>query len=281
MLYGSQPNDGRFISDISAEEANDIQKNDSVAAKYLHRLIGGRELIHSEVRYCLWLVDAEPADIRSSKVLSQRVDEVKRVRMESKRVATQKLGLTPTLFGFINQPKNDYLAVPLITSGERNYLSVVQMTPDVISNNKIGVIEDPSMVSFAVLSSRVFTVWNKTVSGRLKSDLNVSITTTYNNFPFIQYESEKVEELRKLSEGIVTARAQHPRSTLADLYGPNSMPADLLQAHQALDSFVLDSYGLKSQSTDSEILEVLFNLYVQQSSAATIKLPKKPKVFSE
>ena len=281
MLYGSQPNDGGYISDISEEEAIDIQQNDSVAAKYLHRLIGGRELIHSELRFCLWLVDAEPADIRASKVLSQRVEEVRRVRMESKRVATQKLGLTPTLFGFINQPKNDYLAVPLITSGERNYLSVVQMTPEVISNNKIGVIEDPSMVSFAVLSSRVFTVWNKTVSGRLKSDLNVSITTTYNNFPFLQYESNQVEELRKLSEAIVDARARHPRSTLADLYGPTSMPADLLQAHQALDSFVLDSYGLKPQSTDSEILEVLFNLYVKQSPAEIIKLSKKQKVLTE
>jgi hypothetical protein len=264
MLYGSQPNDGGFISDISAEEAEDIRKNDSVAAKYLHRLIGGRELIHSELRYCLWLVDAEPADIRSSKVLSSRVEEVKRVRMESKRVATQKLGLTPTLFGFINQPKNDYLAVPLITSGERNYLSVVQMTPEVISNNKIGVIEDPTMVSFAVLSSRVFTVWNKTVSGRLKSDLNVSITTTYNNFPFLTYQPQQVETLRKLSQDIVDVRTKYPQSTLADLYGANSMPADLLVCHQKLDSAVLETYGLKSQSSDAEVLEVLFRLYSKE-----------------
>jgi hypothetical protein len=268
MIYGSQPNDGGFISDISEDEADEIKMSDPIAAKYLHRLIGGRELIHSEVRYCLWLVEAEPSDIRKSKQLSHRVSEVKRVRMESKRVATQKLGATPTLFGFINQPKGDYLAVPLITSENRDYLTIAVMTSDIIANNKIGIIPNGGLLEFGLLSSRIFTVWNKAVSGRLESRLNVSITITYNNFPFVAITDAIKSAIEERAKAVLDIRGKFASSKLADLYEPTSMPPELSKAHAKLDTEALMAYGLKADSTDAEILEVLFTMYAEQSKSS-------------
>jgi hypothetical protein len=268
MDFGSMPNDGGFLSDIKDEDVVKIYKSDSVAAQYLRKLIGGQELIHSKVRHCLWLVDATPAEINNSQVLRERVSEVKALRSASKRAATQKLASTPSLFGEIRQPKSEYLAVPLITSENRDYLTVAVMPADVIANNKIGIISLGTLTEFAFLSSRVFTVWNKTVSGRLKSDLNVSITITYNNFPFPEASDADKQKLAALSQNVLAARSSHPKSSLADLYGASSMPSGLSKAHQQLDAFVLGLYELSQNATDSVVLARLFDLYQSQLTVA-------------
>ena len=265
MDFGSMPNDGGFLSDLEEVEVETIREKDQIAAKYIRKLIGGQELIHAKARHCLWLVNATPADINSSQILKDRIAKVKALRSESKRAATQKLASTPALFGEIRQPQTQYLAVPLITSENRDYLTVAVVEPDVIANNKIGIIANGDLSVFAVLSSRAFTVWNKTVSGRLKSDLNVSITITYNNFPFPDMAEGERQKLQSLSEAVLSARESYPESSLADLYGASSMPANLKTAHQKLDVAVLAAYGLKEQATDAEILEVLFAMYAEQS----------------
>jgi hypothetical protein len=267
MDFGSMPNDGGFLSDIEEDDVAKIKATDPVAAQYLRTLIGGQELIHAKARHCLWLVDASPADINKSQTLKERIAEVKTLRSASKRAATQKLASTPALFGEIRQPKSEYLAVPLITSENRDYLTVAVMPPEVIANNKIGIIAQGTMTEFAFLSSRVFTIWNKTVSGRLKSDLNVSITITYNNFPFPQVSDEEGVKLATLSENVLTARSAHPGSSLADLYGAASMPVDLRKAHEQLDSCVLGLFKLSANAPDSEVLARVFELYAEQSQS--------------
>jgi len=266
MDFGSMPNDGGFLSDIDEVDVASIRSSDPIAAKYLRKLIGGQELIHSKERYCLWLPDASPADLNKSQILKQRVAQVKALRSASKRPATQKLAQTPALFGEMRQPKTVYLAVPLITSENRDYLTVAVTQPDVIANNKIGIISLGTLAEFAVLSSRVFTVWNKTVSGRLKSDLNVSITITYNNFPFPDFSDANKQRLESLSTNVLAARSSHPKSSLADLYGATSMPLVLRKAHEQLDAFVLSLYGLTASSSDSDILGCLFSRYEEATS---------------
>jgi len=266
MDFGSMPNDGGFLSDIDEVDVASIRSSDPIAAKYLRKLIGGQELIHSKERYCLWLPDASPADLNKSQILKQRVAQVKALRSASKRPATQKLAQTPALFGEMRQPKTVYLAVPLITSENRDYLTVAVTQPDVIANNKIGIISLGTLAEFAVLSSRVFTVWNKTVSGRLKSDLNVSITITYNNFPFPDFSDANKQRLESLSTNVLAARSSHPKSSLADLYGATSMPLVLRKAHEQLDAYVLSLYGLTASSSDSDILGCLFSRYEEAIS---------------
>jgi hypothetical protein len=275
MDFGSMPNDGGHLSDIDEDEAEAIRKNDPLAAKYLRRLIGGRELIHNEQRFCLWLEDADPNDIRLSGELSKRVEAVREQRASSKRAATNRLASRPTEFGEIRQPKSDYLAVPLITSHERDYLQVAPMAADVISNNKIGIIQDKTLDTFAILVSRVFTVWNKAVSGRLKSDLNVSITLTYNNFPFPELTDEQKELVERGAESVLVARSSFAYNSLADLYGANSMPPALRRAHETLDAAVLRVFGLRTNASDEDILAVLFQRYAAATEGLLYEAPKR------
>jgi hypothetical protein len=265
MDFGSMPNDGGFLSDLSDEDAERIVETDEVASKFLRKLIGGQELVHSKSRFCLWLVEATPTEVKRSPILNARVSQVRTLRGKSKRPATKKLASTPTLFGEIRQPSTPYLAVPLITSENRNYLTVALMPSDVIANNKIGIIADGSLTYFAILSSQVFTVWNKTVSGRLKSDLNVSITITYNNFPFPDLEEATKLKLEILANDVLDARERFKPSSLAELYDPTSMPPALAKAHEKLDEQVLAIFQLPKSATDSQILEALFKMYEQLS----------------
>jgi hypothetical protein len=277
MDFGSMPNDGGYLSDIDAEEAERIRREDPIAAKYIRRLIGGRELIHNEERYCLWLEGADPNDLRKSGELSKRIEAVRDQRSSSKREATKKLASRPMEFGEIRQPKSDYLAVPLITSHERDYLAVAPMTADVVSNNKIGIIEDKTLDTFAILVSRVFTVWNKAVSGRLKSDLNVSITTTYNNFPFPELDEQQREAIERAAESVLVARSSFAYNSLADLYGANSMPPALRRAHDALDTAVLRVFQMSSTASDEDILAMLFERYQAATSGLLYEAPKRTR----
>lgn len=266
MDFGSMPNDGGFLADISPEEANRIRAEDPVAAKYLRRLIGARELIHDSERYCLWLVGAEPKDIRSSREIQNRVRAVRELRASSKREATRKLAERPAEFGEVRQPFLDFLAVPKVSSELRDYFPCKPLSPDVIALDRIGIAPDPNHQIFGFLSSSVFTIWNKTVSGRLESRINFSITTTYNNFPFPSPSEAVQKEIREGAEAVLEARSHFSSSSLADLYDPNSMPPSLRKAHEALDKAVLKAFGMKPSLSDNEILTRLFGLYEEQTA---------------
>jgi hypothetical protein len=281
LLYGSQPNDGGFLSDISTEEAAVIRLSDPTAAKYLRRIIGARELIHDVERWCLWLVDADPSDMRTSKVISERVAGVKAQRAASTRPATRELANTAHLFGFVSQPSRPYIAVPLHSSEDRDYVPMAYLEPDVIANNALSIIPDAPLWLFGILQSRPFNVWNKAVSGRLESRVRISNTITYNNFPYPVMDAALKEKLSSSAKSVLDARAKYPNSSLADLYESTSMPAELSKAHTKLDSDALSAYGLKSSASDAEILEVLFEMYAEQLPDEPIKLPKEQRVYSE
>ena len=264
MDFGSMPNDGGHLADISPDEAARIRANDPIAAKYLRRIIGARELIQNIERYCLWLVDAEPADIKNSKVLSGRVEAVRDLRASSPRAATRKLASHPAMFGEIRQPSSSYLAVPSVSSEDRRYVPIAWFSSDIITNNAVFVIGNAPLSTFALLSSLPFNVWNKSVSGRLESRVRVSNTITYNNFPFPSMTGARLEKVEAAAKAVLAARDSYPNSSLADLYESTSMPPNLSKAHAKLDAEILAIYGLKSTASDSEILECLFSNYLKQ-----------------
>lgn len=267
MDFGSMPNDGGHLSDIDAEEAQSIKKVDPIAAKYLHRLVGSQEYINNKERYCLWLVGANPSDIRQSKIISERVQAVKELRLASKRAATQKLANRPAEFGEVRQPENgDYLLVPRVSSERRDYVPIGFFDHSVITNDSVLVIPDAQLSDFGILSSRLFNVWLRAVSGRLKSDFRISGTITYNNFPFVAFTDEAVKDIPQTAQAVLDARAEFPSSSLADLYDPNSMPPSLRKAHEALDKSVFKAFGIKPSLSDNEILTRLFELYEEQTA---------------
>lgn len=277
LIYGSQPNDAGFLSDINPETAEEIRKNDPVAAKYLRRLVGARELLHAEERWCLWLPQAEPSDLRNSPVLKERIIRVKEHRLESNRKATNELAQTPSIFGFISQPDTPYIAVPRHSSTERDYVPLALLDSSVIASDAISLIPDGSARSFGLLMSKPFNVWNKTVSGRIKSDTRISGTITYNNFPFPETTAEQDQAIEETAQRVLEARDEYPSSSLADLYDPSSMPINLRRAHQQLDKAVLSAFRLKGAATDEEILSTLFQRYEELTAGLFSNKKSKSK----
>ncbi len=261
MDFGSMPNDGGHLSDISPEEARSIRENDPTAAKYLKRIVGARELIHNEERYCLWLEGVNPSDLRNSPELSKRVSAVRALRSDSKREATKKLASRPAEFGEIRQPNVPYIAVPRVSSENRDYVPMTVLTPDIVTNDALLVVPMKSLATFGFLQSKVFAIWNKAISGRLKSDVRISATITYNNFVSPMLSEEQKEQIERGAEAVLTARSSFAFNTLADLYDPTAMPPALKRAHDRLDALVLGVFGLSSTASDEEILSRLFQLY--------------------
>ena len=261
MDFGSMPNDGGHLSDINKEDADEIRRNDPIAGKYLRKIIGARELIHNEERYCLWLVDADILDLRNSLTIKERVAEVKKLRLESKRSATNRLAQTPHLFGEIRQPKTQYIAIGRVSSENREYFPIAMMPPEVITNDAVLLIPTSDLALFGILISSLSAIWIKAVSGRLKSDIRISATITYNNFPFLDLAQDERAEIEQAAQNILNIRSKYPNSSLADLYDPLVMPKDLRQAHQVNDNLVLKAYGIKKGTPDSEVLKALFFRY--------------------
>ena len=274
MLKGSQPTDGGHLSDISTEEAEQIRNTDPIASKFLRKLIGAQELINGDERYCLWLVDAEPGDIRSSAELVRRLGEVKAMRSASKKQKTKDDAATPHLFQENRQPRTPYLAVPRVSSETRRYVPMALIEPEVIANDALLTVTDASLYTFAILHSSVFMAWNSAVSGRLESRFRISAEITYNNFPWPEEPANKTQ-IEACAQAVIDTRNNHPGATLADLYDPLAMPRDLVEAHQKLDREVLIAYGLKASATESEILTNLFTRY--SALTADLFTEDKPK----
>ena len=149
------------------------------------------------------------------------------------------------------------------------------MEPEVIANNKILTIANADLFTFGVLNGKPFQVWNSVVSGRLKSDFQFSIEITYNNYPWPEVDSTARAAIEAAAQGVLTARDAHPGASLADLYGPLSMPADLTKAHQDLDKAVLTAYGLKPAATDAEVLGELFSRYEELTAPLAAGMANK------
>lgn len=157
MRFGSMPRDGGHLSNISAEVAASIRATDAIAAKYLRRIIGARELLHGAERWCLWLVDAAPSDIAASEVLRDRLGRVRSMRRASKAASTRAFAANPGLFAQLAQPTDRYLAVPRHSSETRDYTPVAYFESDVIAMDALLTVSGADDALFGVMSSRVFT----------------------------------------------------------------------------------------------------------------------------
>lgn len=274
MSKGNIPADGGFLADISTEEADEIRRADPVAAKYLRRIVGAKELIHGAERWCLWLVGADPGDIRQSNVLSQRVGEVRKMRLASTKAATRIDAGRAHEFQEIRQPSSQYLAVPVHSSETRDFVPMALLEPDTIATNALGMIPSATLATFGMMSSKPFTLWTKAVSGRIKNDIRIT-NTTYNNFPFPVLTEDQILKIEESAQAVIDARNQFPNNNLADLYDVGSMPTSLRAAHNELDKAVLSCFGLKADASESRILEVLFDKYSQAVDGLLYSQPKR------
>lgn len=261
LVYGSKPADGGNLLLTPTERVEFLQK-EPAAAPFVRRFLGSEEFINNIERYCLWLIDCPPDQLRQMPEVFSRVEKVRAMRLASKKAPTRELADTPTVFAEIRQPSTDYLAIPEVSSESRNYIPIGFVSNDVIASNKLYTLSEPSIYYFGVLSSAMHMSYVRYVSGRLKSDYQYSAGIVYNNFPWPENVTEKHRQnIEEAAQGVLDARAKHSSSSLADLYDPVSMPPDLVKAHHRLDSDVDAAYSKKKFSGDSDRVPFLFELY--------------------
>lgn len=258
---GNKPIDGGHYL-FTETEKDEFLLKEPLAEKYFRVWLGSEEFINGKKRYCLWLGDCPPAELKMMPECMKRVEAVRQVRLASKSAPTRKLAEKPRRFHVENMPTSEYIVVPEVSSERRVYIPIGFLPPEVLSSNLVKIIPNATLYHFGVLTSSVHNAWMRAVGGRLKSDYRYSKDLVYNNFPWPQKVEEKQQEkLKELAQKVLDARAMYPSSSLADLYDPLTMPAELLKAHKDLDNAVLKLYGLSSKKSEAEIVAVLFEKY--------------------
>lgn len=261
MVKGNMPiDDGNLI--LSESDKNVLLKKYPVLNKYIKVFLGADEFLYNYRRYCFWLLNIEPQEIKNIKELYERIEKVKDFRIKSTRATTIKLAKYPYLFGEIRQPKLDYIVIPEISSENRKYIPIGYMDRNVIVSNRNFFIESDNLFHFGILCSFFHNLWVKTVCGRLESRITYSTGFVYNNYPWPENPTEKnINKVKEFAKEVLDIRAEFPNSSLADLYDPLSMPKKLVDAHNKLDKAVDLCYRPQPFPNELSRLEFLFDLY--------------------
>ena len=263
LCFGNMPLDGGNLL-MNAEEKDALLAVEPNAGPFIRKFLGANEFLNNIERYCIWLVDVQPHELRSMPHVLKRVEKVKEFRLESKRSATREKADNPAEFGENRHPSSEYLIVPRHTSMRREYIPFALCSPDIIAGDSCLIIPNMDPFHFGVLQSQMHMDWVRYVGGRLKSDYRYSKDFVYNNFPWPPKVSKaKKTEIEKAAKAVTKTREQYPGSSLADLYDPISMPSPLRKAHVRLDKVVQSIYTKKDLHSSRERMDILFKLYLE------------------
>ncbi|PXX18391.1 hypothetical protein C8R27_101112 [Nitrosomonas ureae] len=285
---GNKPIDGGNYLFTPDEKAEFIAREPK-AAKWFRRWIGADEFLNSYERWCLWLGDCPPNELRQMPEAMRRVEAVRQLRLKSKSIPTQKIAATPTRFHVENIPNSPYLVILEVSSERRLFVPIGFMQPDTLSSNLVKIVPNATLYHFGALTSTMHNAWMRTVCGRLKSDYRYSVGIVYNNFPWPEIPPNPplakggsaqrggISAIETAAQAVLNARAQFPNATLADLYDPLAMPPELVCAHQALDRAVDAAYGKKSFASEAERVAFLFERYQAITSLLPATSTKKSR----
>jgi hypothetical protein len=274
IQFGSMPNDGGYLL-LDEGERDEIRAGDPIAARYIRELLGARGLMEGIRRWCLWLKDANPSDLRHSPTLRRRLEAVREYRARSKRSATKRLADTPALFGEIRQPTIRYLCVPRHGSDSRRYAPMAFAEPSVIAHDSTLTIPGADEYLFGILQSAMFMAWLRAVAGRIKGDPRISAELVYNNFPWPDDPGPSARDRVELAaREVLATRARYSSNSLDELYGPTSMPADLVRAHAALDRAVDGLYG-RGRFDELKRFRLLLERYEIQVARLGAPMPRR------
>jgi hypothetical protein len=268
MSFGNMPADGGLLL-LNQFEKDELIAAEPGAARYILPMISAREFLHSIPRYCLWLVDISPLELKAMPSVLRRIAKLRELRLASSR---PQLADIPTRFAQITQkPIAPFILIPAHSSENRQYIPIGMFDAGVVSHNSCLVIPNATLYHFGVLTSRMHMAWMRVVAGRLKSDYRYSKDIVYNNFIWPEATDEQKAETEKLAQAVLDARALFPDSSLADLYDPLMMPQQLAKAHKRLDQVIDRLYTRESLATDADRAKILFMSYEYHDNARSPK----------
>ncbi len=261
IRIGNMPLDGGNYL-FTEEEMQEFIKKEPLSEKWFMTWYGSQEFINRKPRYCLWLGNCPPNELRKMPECMKRVEAVRQFRYESSRASTKKMSEFPLQFGTSTIPDSNYVIIPKVSSERRRYIPMGFMTPDNLCSDLVFVIPNATLYYFGVLTSNVHMSWTRAVCGRLEMRYRYSKDIVYNNFPWCSPTDEQKQKIEQTAQAILDARALYPDSSLADLYDELTMPPELRKAHQANDRAVMQAYGFDVKTmTESACVAELMKMY--------------------
>ncbi|MDP3635802.1 MAG: lactate dehydrogenase, partial [Azonexus sp.] len=273
MTKGNQPTDGGYLL-LSSDEVAALGLTLAQKSRFIRRIYGSAEFIRGLERYCLWIEDSNRDEALGVSTVALRIEGVRKMRLESPKVATVALANAPHRFGEIRQfGKEVVIAVPKVSSESREYLPVGTLAAGTIVSDLLFALVNAPLWNMALIASRLHLVWIATVCGKMKTDFRYSNTLGWNTFPLPPLTEKNKADLTRCAEDILLAREAHFPATIADLYDPASMPADLRAAHERNDEVLERIYIGRRFRNDTERLEKLFELYTKMTADAAKAKP--------
>jgi hypothetical protein len=276
MSFGNMPLDGGHLL-LSDDEKNEFILKEPKAEKFIKPLISAYEFLNGGKRWCLWLVDAEPSELKQLPEVLKRADLVKKFRLDSKAPSTQKFASTPTLFRDRNQPAS-FIVVPRVSSENRKYIPMGFFDKNSIVSDTCMSIPNGTLYHFGVLMSTIHMAWVKSVCGRLESRFRYSKDIVYNNYPWPENPTDKqIKAIETAAQKVLDARLEFPKSSLSDLYDTLTMPQVLIKAHNELDKAVDLAYRPQPFTSEANRMVFLFELYEKYTADLFTKEKVKKK----
>lgn len=279
IINGNKPtDDGNLIVEDSVKEQF-LTANPTISP-YLKPFLSASEYLNNKRRWVLWLKDAPPEILKENAGVLERLAKVKEFRLASPKKTTIEMAEFPSLFDEIRQPETPYLVIPRHSSETRKYIPIGYFTPETIISDGCTAIPNAGNYEFGIVTSRMHMAWMSLVCGRIKSDYRYSNKLVYNNFAWPESPTDKQKaNVEAKAQAVLDARAEHPNTSLADLYDPLTMPPNLSKAHNELDRAVELCYRPKAFTSDRERVEFLFELYEKITSPLTaqVEAETKPK----
>nr|WP_172693465.1 DNA methyltransferase [Pseudomonas thivervalensis]AWH58620.1 Putative DNA methyltransferase [Pseudomonas thivervalensis] len=266
MTYGSKPTDGGNLL-LEPNEKDEFVKEYPEAKKYLKRFIGASEHTNNKERWCLWINDQELNEALTIKGISERINKVREFRLNSTKAATRAIAGVAHRFGEPRYIASNSILVPIHGSDRRQYIPFGFLDKSFVASNATQVIYTGELYVFGLISSLIHNVWIKASCGKIKEDPRYSSTLGYNNFPVPSLTDQNKRDISALVLEILGSREQYPELSLSDLYDPDLMPPDLMEAHSRLDAVVERCYRAKDFVNDEDRLDYLFKLYEKMTGA--------------
>jgi hypothetical protein len=270
MDLGNMPKDGGHLL-MSRQEADDLMLREPAARKFVFDFVGSQEFVKGIVRRCIWIEDYQVAEANQSPEITQRLEGVKQMRLASDAESTRAYANRAHRFKQIQgRGKNSSIVVPKVSSENRPYLPVGLLSEHSIVSDNAFALYDAPLWNMVLVASRLHLVWITTVCGQLETRIRYSNTMGWNTFPVPKLTEKNRADLTAAAEGILLAREAHFPATIADLYDPEKMPANLRAAHDHNDEVLERIYIGRRFRNDTERLEKLFEMYTKMTTKVAV-----------
>ena len=265
MDFGNKADDGGYLT-LTPQELEGMALDSGSRSRFVKRFFGSREFINGEIRFCVWINDEDLAEAREERSINERIELVREARSKSRDAYARSLASRPHQFKTPRLAAHNVIITPRVSSENRPYLPVGYLTNSAVIGDRNFALYDAPLWNMALIASRLHWVWIGTVCVRMRTDFSYSNTLGWNTFPVPTLTEQNKADLTRCAKDILLAREAHFPATIADLYDPEAMPANLREAHDRNDETLERIYIGRRFKNDTERLEKLFELYTQMTA---------------